>query len=245
MKNRLHGLLIIFFVCHLISIPFYSQSQNALGVTLRTGYGKLGDKNTMNSLSYGYFINCNSWNWTQNISINYTYQPLQFLSLNTEINFSRYIGSEDYRMENQDPHESGYKHDYDYLFSYYSIGIPLYINYKHKKTNFFGGYGIKSSIVGKFINRGYLEHFVYYEGMVSEDWNYTLKIKPSNIIMTGYTFGIIQEISNSFSVELSFSKYKIKNSMSDEFQLEKSFEIDLGIRYNFFISKSKGEDSNN
>ncbi|MDD3739701.1 MAG: hypothetical protein PHH30_00535 [Bacteroidales bacterium] len=237
MNNRLSGILIVFIVCNFVFMPLYVQSQHFIGVTLRSGFGKLGNKYIMDSDSYGYFMNTNSWNGTQNISIYYTYQPIKFLTLTTEINLSRYVGSEDYSLESWDPHSPGFEYRYDYLFSYFTFGIPLYINLKIKKTNIFGGYGIKSSIVGTFLNSGHSEHFDYYEGMIVEDWNYSLKIKPSNIIMTGYTFGIIQEISDKLSIELLFSKYKIKNSLSEEFSLEKSFEIDLGIKYNFYISK--------
>nr|MBN2778286.1 hypothetical protein [Bacteroidales bacterium] len=225
---------IIFFFISLIFILGVNtemRSQHIIGVKATGGYGKLGENPFEQSLSYGSAFKEFSYSGTKEMAIFYEYKLIKYFGLRTEINFSRYKGAIRYNYNNQDPHEPNYNSNYDCLVVFYTVGLPIYLDFKLNNTHIYGGLSYKTSIAGKYQIDGSETSYEESFGMVTTTWNHNLKLSPFSISMTGFTTGIKHDFNDNISLGLSFSKYKFISKLPVTFLFQGSFEVNFSFYY--------------
>ncbi len=231
---------VLFLIVFIITVLYHNdlKSQHIIGVSARSGYGRIGEGKTDQSYSYGSTFGNDAVKPTKAISAFYGFQVCSFLGLRTEISFNRYSGSENYSAYNYDPHYPSWDNYHNEIYSFYTIGIPLYIDFKIKKTHIIGGVNTKYSLYGKLISFGHSKNYEYDSGYITNEWYDEVTYGLSDIFMFGYTLGISQDVLENLSIELSMSEYKIKTPFEKEFPCSKSVEINLGFYYFFETQKS-------
>lgn len=234
------GKINVLFLIAVVSMTLYHnelKSQHIAGISLRSGYGRIGEGDTYQSYSYGSAFRNDAVKSTKAISAFYGFMVYPFLELRTEISLNRYSGSENSNTYNNDPHYPSYESSYSALYTFYTTGLSLYADFKIKKTHLTAGITTKYSLYGKLLSFGQNKTYDYNLGYITNEWYDETVYGLSDIFMYGYTFGISQEVFKNLNIELSMSKYKIKTPFEKEFPCNKSAEFNLGFYYFFDTQK--------
>lgn len=231
---------ILFFLISMfcvLGVNLEVQSQHIVGVKASGGYGRLGEDPFEQSLSYGSTVKWLSYAGTKEVAIFYEYQLFNFLGLRTEINFSKYKGAIRYYYDDRDPHEPRYNNEYNCYTDFYTVGIPIFLDFKLKNTHLFGGLSYKTSFAGEYQIDGSETSYDYYLGMVTTTWNHNLKLSPFKVLMAGFTAGVKHDFNDKISLGMSFSEYKFNSKLPVSFLFQGSFEVNFSFYYKIDINK--------